>query len=238
MNKDEFDIYNKIADSAAREISESRSFYSTMFSKTLNTLLIIFGIAGAIFIFLFGRTYIEVKNTVSEVKESVSKEISAQVEKEFDKDEIKKIVQKVAEEQTKKAVLEVAPPMIAKELKGLTEGTCSPTAKVGTVTLSWSSIMSGCSSIVPTAVIYTKEDTIINLPKPRTGKTATIYVIYGGKHKISWTGGGSTHWPVGTEPEKTEDIGMMKIFVCGSIDSANTYCMKSPPFMMQPRATN
>jgi hypothetical protein len=225
MRKDEIAVYNQIAESAAKQISESRSFFERMFKNTLYASGIIVSVAIGFFFYFNGKTS-------EEFKAALQKEMRAQVEKEFDKDEIKKLVRSVAEDQTKKTVLDLAPAMIAKELKimheptiqGYNEALCSPTIKNGAVTLSWSSIMPGCSSIVTLVNITTKEDTIITLPKPLAGKSASILVTYGGAHKITWTGGGSILWANNAVPNMVGEKGKKDYFSCMSVDSINTLC--------------
>lgn len=68
----------------------------------------------------------------------------------------------------------------------------------------------------------TNANTTITLPASVTGKSFVIIVQYGGAHTLTWAGGSTLKWSLGTTPTPTSVNGKIDIFTFFQ-DGTNTY---------------
>lgn len=90
-------------------------------------------------------------------------------------------------------------------VNGYTEGSCTATVTAGAITLSVTSIMTGCTTIATDVLINTAANTTVTLPVYTDGQSELLTVCYGGAHTLTFTAGaGQTiKYPGGTAPAAT-----------------------------------
>jgi hypothetical protein len=111
VNKRDFALFNEISDSAAKQISESRSFFEKMYKTTMAAILLIAAIGLSIFFWFFGQKYSDIEASVSRKTDeqivALQQQIRKRVEEEFKTENMKALIRSVAQEETKSGLSEV-----------------------------------------------------------------------------------------------------------------------------------
>jgi len=111
VNKRDFTLFNQISDAAAKQISESRSFYERMFKTTLSAILLIATVAVGVFFWLLGQKYAEIEATVArktdEQVTQLQQQIRDRLEEEFKKEKMQELIRTVAQDQTRSGLSDV-----------------------------------------------------------------------------------------------------------------------------------
>lgn len=111
MRKDEIVVYNQIADSAARQISESRSFFEKMYKATLGGVILVGTIGIGVFYWLVASKYAEIEATIEKKTDqqlvALQEKVRSRVEEEFKTEKMKELIRSVAQDQTKKGLSDV-----------------------------------------------------------------------------------------------------------------------------------
>jgi hypothetical protein len=110
-NEKEFTVYNQISESAAKQISESRSFFEKMYKTTLGAILLIAAVGIGVFYWLVGQKYADIEATVArktdEQLAALQQKIRNRVEDEFKTEKMRALIQSVAQDQTKSGLSDV-----------------------------------------------------------------------------------------------------------------------------------
>src|SRR5450759_4018660 len=111
MRKDEIAVYNQIAESAAKQISESRSFFEKMYKATFGGIILIGTIGIGLFYWLVAQTYADIEATIEKKTDQqlvvLQEKIRNRVEEEFKTEKMKELIRSVAQDQTKKGLSDV-----------------------------------------------------------------------------------------------------------------------------------
>jgi len=110
-NEKKPDVYNQIYESAAKQISESRSFFEKMYKTTLGAILLITAVVIGSFYWLVGQKYADIeaaiaKKTGEEIV-ALQQQIRSRVEAEFETEKMKSLIRSVAQDQTKSGLSDV-----------------------------------------------------------------------------------------------------------------------------------
>jgi|GEM_PF-6314494 len=110
-NEKELDVYQKLHDSADKQISESRSFFEKMYKTTFTAILLIAGFGIGIFYWLVGKKYEDIEATINKKTEvqiaALQLQIRNRIEEEFKTEKMKALIKDVAQDQTKSGLSDV-----------------------------------------------------------------------------------------------------------------------------------
>lgn len=110
-NEKERAIYNQIYESAAKQVSESRSFFEKMYKTTLGAILLIAAVGIGVFYWLVGQKYADIEASVARKTDeqiaALQQQIRNRVEDEFKTEKMKALIRSVAQEQTKSGLSDV-----------------------------------------------------------------------------------------------------------------------------------
>jgi hypothetical protein len=105
------DVYKHIHESAARQISESRSFFERMYKTTLAAFFMIVALGGVLFVWFVGQKYSDVEALIARKTDEqiavLQKEIRGRVEAEFETEKMKSLIRSIAQDQTKSGLSDV-----------------------------------------------------------------------------------------------------------------------------------
>jgi hypothetical protein len=113
MSEDEKElaVYHEVFNSAAKQISESRSFFEKMYKTTLGAILLIATVGIGTFYWLVGQKYADIEATVArKTNEQIAvleQQIRKRVEDEFKTEKMKALIRSVAQDQTKSGLSDV-----------------------------------------------------------------------------------------------------------------------------------
>ncbi len=109
-------------------------------------------------------------------------------------------------------------------VSGYVESTCKPTIASGspnTITITTTSIPTGCSAISTMQVLEIGANTTVTLPAPTAGESFSLEACYSGNYTITWAiASGTLSWPSGSAPTQTRSNGACDDFEFKSYGTA------------------
>jgi hypothetical protein len=110
-NDKEHAIYSQVYESAAKQISESRSFFEKMYKTTIGAILLIAAVGIGVFYWLVGQKYADIEASVARKTDeqiaALQQKIRDRVEDEFKTEKMKALIRSVAQDQTKSGLSDV-----------------------------------------------------------------------------------------------------------------------------------
>ena len=110
-------------------------------------------------------------------------------------------------------VAATSPTITTPTVDGYTESSCAPTITAGAITITATSIPTGCSAISTLQKLSLVANTTVTLPAPAAGISYSILVCASGAYSPTWAiASGTLSWPAGSTPTATATSGKCDLY--------------------------
>jgi hypothetical protein len=110
-------------------------------------------------------------------------------------------------------VAATSPTVTTQTIDGYTESSCAPTITAGAITITVTSIPTGCSAISTLQKLSLVANTTVTLPTPAAGISYSLLVCASGAYSPTWAiASGTLSWPAGSIPAATATSGKCDLY--------------------------